>query len=246
MFSYFSSPFRVRAMAALCLAFGWHASSQAALTMSATRVIYEGERRSVSLVVANPGKDTFAVQTWVNTEADDTTSAVPFTVAPNLFRLDPAKQQQVQISGLPSSLPGDRESLFYFNVQEIPQVTPGQTNVLAIALRTRLKLFYRPKTLKGDPQAMLKNLSWAVVEQDGQRRLAVENPTPYHVTFSSLLVGSGKATETVAAAQMVAPFGRQLYDLPGPRTSGPLQVQFTTINDFGGASQPLTATAATH
>lgn len=226
------------------LALGWQACSHAALTMSTTRVVYEGERRSVSLVVANPSKDAYAVQAWVNTATDDTVSTVPFVVSPTLFRLDPAKQQQVQISALPHELPTDRESLFFYNLQEIPQLDPSHKNVLAIALRTRIKLFYRPAALKGGPAQQLNTLAWSVVRSNGKMQLAVDNPTPYYVTFSTLKLLSNGPAARVAAADMIAPRSRQLYAIAADNLQGPLQVEFTTINDYGGATQPLTVPVA--
>lgn len=229
-------------MAALLLT--WQASSHAALTMSTTRVVYDADRRGVSLLVANPGKNVFAAQAWVNTEQDDTTSSVPFVTNPPLFRLDPVKQQQVQISALPNALPQDRESLFFFNLQEIPQLDDSQANVLAIALRTRIKLFYRPSALKGGPQKQFDTLRWSLVQAEGKRRLAVDNPTPYHVTFSRLLLNAHGKSQNINTSAMVPPLGRLYYDLPASDKQGPLQVEFSTINDHGSSSQPLTMTVA--
>jgi len=222
---------------------GWHASSQAALTLSTTRIVYEGDRRGTSLIVANPGKDIFAVQAWVNTVHDDTTTAVPFVVTPHLFRLDPTKQQQVQINGLPNELPADRESLFYFNVQEIPQIDPAHKNVLAIALRTRIKLFYRPTALKSGPAHIQNALKWSLVQMDGKTQLAVDNPTPYHVTFAGLRLLAKADKQNIPTVDMVAPLSRQHYTLPR-RLTGPLQVEFTTLNDYGGSSPALTLPVA--
>ncbi|MGI4838911.1 MAG: fimbrial biogenesis chaperone [Janthinobacterium lividum] len=226
------------------LALTWHASSQAALTMSTTRVVYDADRRGVSLLVANPSKNVFAAQAWVNTEQDDTTSSVPFVTNPPLFRLDPVKQQQVQISVLPNELAQDRESLFFFNLQEIPQLDDSQANVLAIAMRTRIKLFYRPPALKSGPQQQFDTLSWSLVQADGKRRLAVDNPTPYHVTFSRLLLNAHGKSENINTSAMVRPLSRLYYDLPAGYKQGPMKVEFTTVNDHGSSSRPLTMTVA--
>jgi chaperone protein EcpD len=241
-----SPSWRRRSLAALCLTtmVAWQSSVQAALTMSTTRVVYEGDRRGVSLIVANPSKGAFAVQAWVNTQEDDTTSAVPFVVTPALFRLDPAKQQQVRISGLPNQLPTDRESLFYFNLQEIPQVDASHQNVLAIALRTRIKLFYRPAVLKEGPAHQQTALKWSVVEHEGKKRLAVDNPTPYHVTFSRLMLHGKGEPERLEITRMIAPLSRQYYDVSSSQLHAPLRVEFATINDYGGASQPLSVPVA--
>lgn len=115
---------RKYALSFACLA-TLSSTSEAALTISATRVVHLSDKHSSSVVVANPSKAPYAVQAWVNTQADDTSTSVPFAVSPTLFRLDPKREQLVKINALPNDLPDDRESLFYFNIQEIPQVDSG-------------------------------------------------------------------------------------------------------------------------
>jgi P pilus assembly chaperone PapD len=214
-------------------------ASQAALTISSTRVVFDSDKRSVSLIVANPSDRTYAVQTWVNTAADDTTTAVPFISSPPLFRLNPGKQQQVQINGLPNSLPTDRESVFFFNVQEIPQVEVDGGNVLNIALRTRIKLFYRPVQLKGNSVTHLKELQWSVRKVGDQAQLQVHNPTPFHVSFSRIDVSGNGQGHKLSSAEMVEPFATQHYALTGVSAAAGLQVEFAAINDHGGFSAPL-------
>lgn len=55
----------------------------------------------------------------------------------------------MKVQGLPdiNKLPADRESVFYFNVREIPPKS-NKPNTLQIALQTRIKLFWRPKALE--------------------------------------------------------------------------------------------------
>nr|WP_256590838.1 MULTISPECIES: molecular chaperone [unclassified Pseudomonas] len=214
-------------------------ASQAALTISSTRVVFGSDKRSVSVIVANPSDKTFAVQTWVNTAADDSVTAVPFIPSPPLFRLNPGKQQQVQINGLPNSLPTDRESVFYFNVQEIPQVEASEGNVLNIALRTRIKLFYRPTQLKGNPIAELKSLQWSIRHVAGQSQLQVFNPTPFHVSFSRLEVNASGQAHKLTNAAMVEPFASQRYALGAVKSGPGMQVEFSAINDHGGYSAPI-------
>lgn len=117
MFSFIKSPATLKsgslAYALLGITTLWISNTEAALTISSTRVIYDSDQKNVSLRVANPSSKPFAVQTWVNTLSDDQTTAVPFTASPPLFRLNAGKEQQVQINGLPHSLPQDRESLFF-------------------------------------------------------------------------------------------------------------------------------------
>ncbi|MCS3467226.1 chaperone protein EcpD [Pseudomonas sp. JUb42] len=215
-------------------------AAHAALTVNATRIVFGSDKRSASVIVSNPSNRPFAVQTWVNTAADDATTVVPFVPSPPLFRLDPGKNQQVQINGLPNSLPSDRESLFYFNVQEIPQAEASDGNVLNIALRTRLKLFYRPAQLKENPTSRLKDLQWSVKEVAGKTQLVATNPGPFHVSFIRLEVTGNGQTLKLKNAAMLGPLGTQSYDLKGMKAKPGLQVVFSAINDYGGYSVPLT------
>ncbi|XXE50613.1 molecular chaperone [Pseudomonas sp. R3-56] len=214
--------------------------SQGALTLSATRVIFDSDKRNVSLIVANPSDKVFAVQSWVNTSADDTTTIVPFVASPPLFRIDPGREQQVQINGLPHSLPKDRESLFFFNAQEIPQAETDQRNVLNIAIRTRIKFFYRPAELKQTPAERLPDLQWSLQSIDGTPSLVLNNPTPFHFTFQRLEISAGGQSKRIDRPAMAAPFGHQIYPLAGFKPGTDAQLSFTTINDYGGITEPAT------
>ncbi|CAI8967841.1 molecular chaperone [Pseudomonas sp. Irchel 3H3] len=234
-----SRPTLAACMTALMLT-SYLPASQAALTLNGTRVVFDSDKRSASLIVANPSDRTFAVQTWVNTAADDTTTAVPFIPSPPLFRLNPGKEQHIQINGLPNTLPTDRESLFYFNVQEIPQANANEGNVLNIALRTRIKLFYRPAQLKDNPVTSLKQLQWSIELANGKPQLRVNNPTPFHVSFARIEVKGNGQQLALHNAEMLAPLSSQTYALDGIKPQAGLQVEFSAINDYGGYTLALT------
>ena len=226
---------------ALAWALTWFvAPAQGALSLSQSRIVYPSDQRNVALVVSNPSKNTWAAQTWVNTAADDTSTPVPFMATPPLFRLDPGADQQVRISALPGELPKDRETLFYFNVQEIPSVDGDSQNVLSIALRTRIKVFYRPVEIRDNPLKRLGDLTWSMHLRNGRPELVVNNPTPFHVTFSRLQVIAGERVETVKMPAMSAPFTEQAYPLKALRAGATPQVRYTAINDYGAATAPLT------
>jgi chaperone protein EcpD len=228
-------------MATLVMA-SYMPASRAALTISGTRVVFESDKRSVSLIVTNPGTSVYAVQTWINTATDDTTTSVPFISSPPLFRLDGGKEQQVQINGLPNELPKDRESLFYFNVQEIPHVEAGNNgNFLNIALRSRLKLFYRPSELKDSPAARMKDLKWSINTVSGNSLLRVDNPTPFHVSFIRIGLSGAGQQEHLSSPAMVEPMSSQTYPLSAIKASNDLRVTFSAINDYGATTPPLSA-----
>ena len=72
----------------------------------------------------------------------------PLIVLPPIQRIEPGDKSQIKVQSLPdiAKLPQDRESVFYFNLREIPPRS-NKPNVLQIALQTRIKLFYRPASI---------------------------------------------------------------------------------------------------
>lgn len=210
----------------------------AAVVLDNTRVVFDASKRESSMIVNNPTTRAYAIQAWVNDVTDDDTQLAPFIATPPLFRLDSRKAQTVRIiSTATDTLPRDRESLFYFNVQEIPTANATTENVLKVALRTRIKLFYRPPGL-GDANDSGTRLQWTVERHEGKPALRVHNPSPFHVSFIGIKAVAGDHSEEVAAPVMVEPFSDRLYALDGtgPR---PLSVVFSIINDYGGYSKPI-------
>lgn len=234
----FSAALRRAGAAALAVACLYAPGAQAALTLNATRLVITNDKRSASVIVRNPSSDTYAAQVWVNTDRDDTTTEVPLMPAPGLFRLGPGQEQQVTINRLPNDLPKDRESLFYLNVQEIPQAKDTTGNTLRIALRTRIKVFHRPAQFKGDPAQRLGELRWYRQRENGRDYLLVENPTPFHFSFVTLRAQSGGKRHALTTAPMVAPRSSQRYPVDIP-LGADARVAVAAINDYGGYTEPL-------
>ncbi len=232
--------------AALCAALGlmtYSAPSQAGLMLGGTRLIYDGAKPNAVISLTNTADRPFAVQVWVNTTADDDSIAVPFIVSPPLHRLAAKKEQLLRVTRIPGELPQDRESVFYLNTQEIPSHEGGDENTLKIALRTRIKLFYRPPGLKGNPLDAPKALAWSVVQSGGHTTLQVDNPTPYHITFNAIEVDAGGRMMRLSDTAMAAPLSQQRYVLDALSGTPALKVTYSVINDYGGYSAPVTLTA---
>ena len=137
-----------RAVSAMALVGGVFLSmpSQAAIALDRTRVIFDGGQQSVSLSVSNQNKQLpYLAQGWLEDEQGNKIQS-PLTVLPPVQRIEPGKPSQVKIQALPAAkqLPQDRETLYYFNLREIPPKS-NKPNSLQIALQTRIKLFYRPR-----------------------------------------------------------------------------------------------------
>jgi P pilus assembly chaperone PapD len=206
--------------------------AMAAFTLSGTRFIYEEGKRNISVDVTNASDNTYGGQVWIDNESQ--ASGVYMVPTPPFFKLAPKQKQIVRIartdSGTP--LPADRESLFWLNVQEIPpKPEKSDEAVLSIALATRVKLIYRPKSLVQERKNAEKKVE--VLQKDGTSYL--KNPTPYYFAITKVKVNGQNirlSKEEDMAVSMLAPFSEQkVKGIP----AGAKSVSIEAINDWGGA-----------
>ncbi|WP_181393004.1 fimbria/pilus periplasmic chaperone [Stenotrophomonas sp. HMWF023] len=217
--------------------------AKAGVQVGTTRVIYPTDAREVAVELVNRGTTPSLVQTWIDAgdpkSRPDNIEGVPFVVTPPITRIDGGMGQSLRVSYLGKDAPKDRESLYWINVLDIPaspkkgedNATEGQLSAnLQFAVRTRLKVFLRPKGLKGSPSESVKALTWQPSSHDGKPSVLVTNPTPYYVSVAFLTIpGTGR----VNAGASVPPLGAMHIDLPSPLASGtPFVVR--SINDYGG------------
>ncbi len=136
----------ISAVAALTLIGSGSAFS--AINLDRTRLIITGNETSASMTINNQNeKLPYLAQAWLEDDKGNKVQS-PFVVLPPLQRVEPKAKSQVKIQVLPaaSTLPQDRESVYYFNLREIPPKS-NKPNVLQLALQTRIKMFYRPEAL---------------------------------------------------------------------------------------------------
>lgn len=217
--------------AALLMIFG--TAAQAGVVVGGTRLIYDSGKKEASIAISNPDKNTYLIQSWVDSHSTDKNVSVaraPFIVTPPLFRLDSNQQNILRVVRAGGNLPENKESLFWLNIKSIPSAEKKE-NTLQIAVKTRIKLIFRPGGIKSTLDAAARSLSW---EQSGGR-LKVTNPSPFYITFFNVKV-NGIAVDK---ATMVAPQSEASFELPARITSGALSWQF--INDYGGTSETFTA-----
>ncbi|EMV49094.1 fimbrial chaperone [Escherichia coli] len=222
---------------ATCLAFS--SSAIADIVISGTRVIYTSVQKSVNVRLENKGNNPLLVQSWLDTGDDNAEPGsinVPFTAT----RIDGKRGQTIKLMYTGSSaLPKDRESVFWFNVLEVPPNPDAEKmanqSMLQLAFRTRIKLFYRPEGLTGIPSDAPAALKWSWTTSGGKAALRVVNPTPFYVSFSSGdLVASGKRYPL--DVKMIAPLGEDVITVNSLSSKvSSAKVHFFAINDFGGA-----------
>lgn len=206
----------------------------AGVQIGGSRLIYDGNAKQATLGISNPDKVPYLIQSWVNKNVESNEDDGMFISTPPLFRLDPSAQNSIRIIYNGKTLPQDRESVYWLNVKSIPSTSKDAQNVLLIAVKSKMKLFYRPANLKGNPQEAYKQLQFS--SRNG--KLVVKNPTPYHVSFYALKVNGSD----VESPGMIAPFsGREI----NKHASLGSTIMWKAINDFGGVtpeqSQTITA-----
>ncbi len=208
--------------------------AQAAIALDRTRVVFDGGQNSVSLNISNQNKQLpYLAQAWLEDPQGNKIQS-PLVVLPPVQRVEPGKPSQVKIQALPAAkqLPQDRETLYYFNLREIPPKS-DKPNTLQIALQTRIKLFYRPAAIAPQRNAAPWQEQLTLARQ-GDKYL-VNNPTPYYITLVD--AGSKKGGEGVKGFEplMVPPKGNASLGVSAAALGG--APVLTYINDYGGRPQ---------
>lgn len=204
--------------------------AHAGISLSQTRLVFEAENKEENLTVRNESDQPILVQSWLDGgKAED--KAVPFAVTPPLTKLGAKGQQLLRLLYKGSGLPQDRESVVWLNVQEIPAKSDA-ANTLQIAVRQRIKVFYRPSDLTGSVADAPSSLQW-LLEKDG-KSISVHNPSAYHVSTLQIYLGSGSVKTLVSDRRMFAPGEKASLPVPGEFTGGGTTLSFLSINDWGG------------
>lgn len=209
--------------------------AHAAIALDRTRVILNGDQNAMALTITNQNKALpYLAQSWVE-DANGNKIESPLTALPPLQRVEPGAKGQIKIqaTGNLTALPQDRESLFYFNVREIPPKS-AKPNTLQLALQTRVKMFYRPQAIeiaRGDDNEAQKKLTLSR-QGDGYQ---LTNPTPYYVTIVAASASpKGKGLSSFKPL-MIEPKSSAALGVSASELGS--QPVLTFINDFGGRPQ---------
>ncbi len=200
----------------------------AAINLDRTRVIFNGSDKSVSVLLENQSKQLpYLAQVWLeDTQGEKITS--PLVALPPMQRIEAGQKSQIRILQLPqaATLPKDRESLFYFNVREVPPKS-DMSNVIQVAIQSRVKLFYRPAALQDQLKENWQEQLEVFGLSDG---LKLTNPTPFYITVG-YLGKDNKGNFAGFDSVMLAPFTSE--NLTGSRYVSH-QYSLGYMDDYGG------------
>jgi len=209
----------------------------AGVTIDGTRIIFPSTSKSISVQLRNGFSTPALVQTWIdNGDINQIPDAdkIPFVLTPPLSRVEPNKGQIIRIIPTDSSdLPQDRESLFWFNMLDIPPDDPEYMgeNLLTFNVRTRIKLFYRPSNLR-----MSTNTAYTSIKANynqSTKTINLSNPTPYFITITRMDFQSKSKHTSYSEAAMLEPFSQKV--LEGLTLNFfPEKFSYQIVNDLGG------------
>lgn len=196
-------------------------TANAGVIIGGTRLIFDGAKKEASISINNPDSTPYLIQSWIDMQEGNSGKA-PFIITPPLYRLD-GGQKNIERIVMTGALPQEQESLFWLNIKAIPSASK-QTNSLQIAVKTRIKLIYRPEGLRAStPEEQANKLTW----QRTGNNLEVKNPTQYVINFNEITL-AGKKLDDVT---YVLPGASARFALPNEERGNSLT--FKIINDYG-------------
>ena len=209
--------------------------ANASIVLGTTRLIYNAEEVEETLQIRNPDNLPKLIQAWIDTGekyAKPDLIDAPFQILPPVFKISEGKGQALRILALPNSLPKDRESVFWLNVLEVPP-RPDKAeneNYVQFALRTRIKIFYRPSKLQGLANNAGEKLEWLTINNS----LIVNNPTPYYISINSAKILNSKEKKWKSLSiDMIPPFSKKQLKSHKISTFPNQKIEFSYIDDLG-------------
>lgn len=206
--------------------------SRASVVMENTRIIYTDSKEGQTVKITNSDPNFYFVQLWsdkgnMNSTPDD--ASAPFIILPPQFRMAPHSVQTTKLIYSGKPLAQDRESIFYFNLAQIPQVK-SESNAIAMVLRDRVKIFYRPPGLAAPGAHELES---GVIFTGDSKGIHVSNHTPYYLSVVSAKMNCSGST-TPLTVSMLAPQSADIHWAGRIGAHAGCVINYVYINDYGG------------
>ncbi|WP_337220028.1 molecular chaperone [Vibrio parahaemolyticus] len=204
-------------------------------SVGTTRIIFDGNQDQTKFVVSNTTEESdYLVQSWVDNKGvsgeEKETQKAPFLVTPPLVKSEAGTKNELRVVATGADLPQDRESVYWVNVKSIPRVHETQSgNSLNIAVKSRIKLFYRPVSVVEEYPNGSDGFEKITFEYKNDE-LLVKNPTPFYVSIFELKI-DGVVVDT--GYEMVPPKGNVIFPVNNEIVSPGSKVTWKAINDYG-------------
>ena len=224
----------------------WSGLAQAGIVIQGSRVVYPTKEREVTIKMTNIGEQPSLVQAWVDKGNEKLTADKadgPFLITPPITRVEAKKGQTLRLVYTGDDAASKKqETVFWLNVLDVPPMPKDQdANFLQVAVRSRLKIFFRPEGLPGNPNQTAEGLNWSVVQAGHGYALRARNTGAFHVSLATVQLVAGNKTFSVDKddMKMVAPGAS--VDLPLPGLAGQpgagARIDYQWVTDYGALSQ---------
>ncbi|RQO33339.1 pilus assembly protein [Herminiimonas sp. KBW02] len=218
----------------------FHVQARASVAME-TRVIFSAKEKEATVRLSNVGAQPALVQVWLdrgNTQEDISAIDLPFVLTPAIFRMEANGTQVLRIIHTGEQLPLNKESLYWLNVLDVPPkpVAGAGQGSLQLAIRTRIKMMYRPEGLPGKAEEAPGKLIWTVgLNEHKQTVLQARNPSAYVVNLAGIEIRAGNK-KLQAGPGHVLPGDMAAFVIDGAvdvKLKG-ARLAYSSVNDWGG------------
>ncbi|KJF85395.1 fimbrial chaperone [Photobacterium leiognathi] len=208
--------------------------SFAAFILNGTRYIYNENDKNISITISNESKETYGGQVWVD-NINESDNSVSFIAIPSFFKVDGNDNQIIRIMKTSEALPKDRESIFWLNVQEIPPKSKDKkSNIIVVAINTKVKLIYRPDNLSIKRLNAEKRIK--LINDNGNYYL--ENPTPYYFAITKIIVNEKTISLKNKVSNKLAIFApKTKVKLTSINLNSKSKIKIDAIDDYGATNQ---------
>jgi len=209
-------------------------NANAVVNAEKTRVVFNSGSQSESLSLVNSEKQPVVVQVWTD-KGDPTVTPdkvqTPIVIDPPVFKMKPGEIRNLRLILLSSgNLPQDRESVFWLNIFQIPPNTASQqagARRLVLPLKIRMKVFVRPEGIGELKEADVNKMKFEVVGIGAEKKLIINNPTPWHISLAGLKLGKAEFSPL-----MVEPYSKVALPIAAGVTLSE-SVAYEALNDLG-------------
>ncbi|MCU1727482.1 molecular chaperone [Pseudomonas sp. 7P_10.2_Bac1] len=210
-------------------------TANASVVMTGTRVIYPAQAQEKTVQLSNKNALPYMIQMWVDNKPDNNEpqkASAPFIANPQIFRINPNDGQMVRLIFTGNNLAKDRETLFYLSFLQIPAIKASemQANKLLLSINSRMKLFYRPQQLAGNPDELSQSLSFKV---KGNSIIASNNSGYFATVRDAKILHAGKPLP-LKQGVMIPPLSEVDWTLPSSTLASKGDtLRLTLVNDYG-------------
>ncbi|MCS3429828.1 molecular chaperone [Klebsiella sp. BIGb0407] len=206
----------------------------AGIMPSQSRVIYHAGDKDQSLMLVNTNDYPVIVQNWVdNGEGTPDAKDIPFVSIPPVFRLEKSDVRGIRIIYNNTSLPQDRESLYWLNIYEIPpekkDINPE--NSILVTMNTQIKVLFRPEGVTQKPEEAIKLVT---CKRQMPSVIKCNNPSTIHLSVVGMKIHaeSGKIQSITGSDFMLPPKSEKTFSF-NESIEKSTKIDMVYLNDTG-------------